>query len=101
MDKSLTYLSCGSLVDYLLTTVYSGSGRDDLGLDRLVFRVGDEPRVEQPLRLLQPPHRIIARRCRGAPERRSHDLDAARARPQLLELAYPALLAPGLVLRLA
>src|SRR5579863_4104298 len=81
--------------------MYSASRRHDLRLDRLVLGIGDEPRVEQPLGLLKPPHRIIARRRGARRERRSrHDLDAPRARPQLLELAHPPLLAPGLILRL-
>src|SRR5215467_3244887 len=102
MDGSLAHPSCGSPVDYLWVVMYSGSGRDDLCLDRLVLGVGNEPGVEQPLRLLKPPHRIIARRGGGSSQRRSgHDLDAARTGAQLLELAHPPLLAPGLVLRLA
>src|SRR5579863_1182291 len=76
-------------------------GRDDLGLDGLVLRVGDELLIEQLLRLAQPPHRIALGGHR--PRRRSNPgahLDAPRARPQLLELADAALLAPGLVLGL-
>src|SRR5205823_3842645 len=76
------------------------SRRHDLRLDRLVLRIGDELRVEQLLRFAQTAHRITlgARRRRSC---RREYLDSPRSRPQLLELAHPALLAPGLILGLA
>src|SRR4029077_2450409 len=75
------------------------SGGDDLGLDRLVLRIGDQARIEQLLRLLQPAHCIALTRSAECGGRGGH-LDAARARPQLLQLAHTALLAPCLVLAL-
>src|SRR5213082_922431 len=112
MRESITHLSCGSPVDYLCIRWERlraargvASRRHDLRLDRLVLRIGDELRVEQLLRFAQTAHRITlgARRRRSCRRRscRREYLDSPRSRPQLLELAHPALLAPGLILGLA
>ncbi len=58
-------------------------------------------RIEHLLGILQPPDRIG---CPAGPHGRGRtraDLDATRARAQLLELADAAFFAPGLILRLA
>ena len=80
----------------------SGSRRDDLRLDCLVLRIRDQPGIEHLLGILETPDRVGSAPGRTPWQRgtRAH-LDAARARAQLLELADPALLAPGLILRLA
>src|SRR6202030_9289 len=102
-NPSALWIACGLLVHtrWICGCVRpSASRRHDLRLDGLVFRVGDEPGVQQLLGLLQAPPRIaVARPAHG--RRSGRPLDPAGSRPQFLELADPALLAPRLVLGLA
>src|SRR5690349_18533201 len=61
--------------------------RDDLRLDRLVFRVGNELAIQHLLRFLQPAHGFRLRRPRRRIAARSRgDLDSTGARPQLFQL---------------
>src|SRR5689334_3298532 len=77
-----------------------GSGRDDPGLDGLVLGVGDQAGVQHLFGFLQPPDRLRLWGSRAADSSRGH-LKSSGAGPQFFQLANPALLAPGLILRLA
>src|SRR5437899_1075600 len=79
-----------------------GSGAaEDLRLDGLVLGIRDELRLEHLARLVESLDRLTRRAAQPGRGGISHDLNATRPRPQLLDLAESALLAPGLILRLA